>query len=177
MAVTKLTALFYNNLVITSPYSCLPPSLCLSTFYVMLVSLVPRVLFSGQCTLLTRSHPALTELSGTQGIQRCNLHPVPAACRISPIKHCQVAHTLKHIHHCHWWRFPMYINFIYPKTWCCQNIILLRYCNLTSFIGICMLHLIICDLFFGNIMYIWIFAHPRLTTYQLDWTRMLYKRK
>ena len=31
--------------------------------------------------------------------------------------------------------------------------------------------------FHRNIMYIWIFAHPRLTTYQLDWTRMLYKRK
>ena len=31
--------------------------------------------------------------------------------------------------------------------------------------------------FHGNIMYIWIFAHPRLTTYQLDWIRMLYKRK
>ena len=30
--------------------------------------------------------------------------------------------------------------------------------------------------FHRNIMYIWIFAHPRLTTYQLDWTRMLYKR-
>ena len=57
----------------------------------------------------------LTELSGAQGIQRCNLDPVPAACRISPIKHCQVAHTLKHIHHCRWWRFPMYIYFIYPK--------------------------------------------------------------
>ena len=77
--------------------------------------LVPRVQFSGQCTLLTRSHPALTELSGTQGIQRCNLDPVPAACRISPIKHCQVAHTLRHIHHCRWWRFPMYISSIYPK--------------------------------------------------------------
>ena len=66
-------------------------------------------------TLLTRSHPALTELSGTQGIQRCNLDPVPAACRISLIKHWQVAHTLKHIHHCRWWLFPMYIYFIYPK--------------------------------------------------------------
>ena len=53
--------------------------------------------------------------SGTQGIQWCNLDPVPAACRIRPIKHCQVAHTLKHIHHCRWWRFPMYIYFIYPK--------------------------------------------------------------
>ena len=31
--------------------------------------------------------------------------------------------------------------------------------------------------FHRNIMCIWIFAHPRLTTYQLDWTRMLYKRK
>ena len=31
--------------------------------------------------------------------------------------------------------------------------------------------------FHWNIMYIWLFAHPRLTTYQLDWTRMLYKRK
>ena len=31
--------------------------------------------------------------------------------------------------------------------------------------------------FHRNIMYIWIFAHPRLTTYQLDCTRMLYKRK
>ena len=31
--------------------------------------------------------------------------------------------------------------------------------------------------FHRNIMYIWIFAHLRLTTYQLDWTRMLYKRK
>ena len=31
--------------------------------------------------------------------------------------------------------------------------------------------------FHRNIMYIWIFAHPRLTTYRLDWTRMLYKRK
>ena len=31
--------------------------------------------------------------------------------------------------------------------------------------------------FHRNIMYIWIFAHPRLTTNQLDWTRMLYKRK
>ena len=31
--------------------------------------------------------------------------------------------------------------------------------------------------FHRNIMYIWIFTHPRLTTYQLDWTRMLYKRK
>ena len=31
--------------------------------------------------------------------------------------------------------------------------------------------------FHRNIVYIWIFAHPRLTTYQLDWTRMLYKRK
>ena len=31
--------------------------------------------------------------------------------------------------------------------------------------------------FHRNIMYIWMFAHPRLTTYQLDWTRMLYKRK
>ena len=31
--------------------------------------------------------------------------------------------------------------------------------------------------FHRNIMYIWIFAHPRLTTYQLDWTRILYKRK
>ena len=31
--------------------------------------------------------------------------------------------------------------------------------------------------FYRNIMYIWIFAHPRLTTYQLDWTPMLYKRK
>ena len=30
--------------------------------------------------------------------------------------------------------------------------------------------------FHRNIMYIWIFAHPRLTTYHLDWTRMLYKR-
>ena len=27
--------------------------------------------------------------------------------------------------------------------------------------------------FHRNIMYIWIFAHPRLITYQLDWTRML----
>ena len=26
--------------------------------------------------------------------------------------------------------------------------------------------------FHRNIMYIWIFAHPRLTSYQLDWTRM-----
>ena len=87
----------------------------LSLFYVMLVGLVPRVQFSGQCTLLTRSHPALTELSGTQGIQPCNLDPVPAACRISPIKHCRVAHTLKHIHHCRWWQFQLYIYFIYPK--------------------------------------------------------------
>ena len=31
--------------------------------------------------------------------------------------------------------------------------------------------------FHRNIVYIWIFAHPRLTTYQLDWTRMLYKQK
>ena len=31
--------------------------------------------------------------------------------------------------------------------------------------------------FHRNIMYIGIFAHPRLTTYHLDWTRMLYKRK
>ena len=31
--------------------------------------------------------------------------------------------------------------------------------------------------FHRNIMYIWIFAHPRLTTYQLDWTRMLDLRK
>ena len=41
--------------------------------------------------------------------------PVPVACRISPTKHCRVAHTLKHIHHCRWWWFPMYIYFIYPK--------------------------------------------------------------
>ena len=31
--------------------------------------------------------------------------------------------------------------------------------------------------FHRNIMYIWIFSHPWLTTYHLDWTRMLYKRK
>ena len=31
--------------------------------------------------------------------------------------------------------------------------------------------------FHRNIMYIWIFAHPRLTTYQLDCTQMLYKQK
>ena len=31
--------------------------------------------------------------------------------------------------------------------------------------------------FHRNITYILIFAHPWLTTYQLDWTRMLYKRK
>ena len=37
------------------------------------------------------------------GEQRCNLDAVPAAYRISPIKHCQVAHTLKHIHHMHGW--------------------------------------------------------------------------
>ena len=31
--------------------------------------------------------------------------------------------------------------------------------------------------FHRNIMYIWIFVHPRLIIRQLDWTRMLYKRK
>ena len=31
--------------------------------------------------------------------------------------------------------------------------------------------------FHRNIMYIWIFAHRWLTTYPLDWIRMLFKRK
>ena len=40
--------------------------------------------------------------------------PALAACRISPTKHCQITQTPRHIHHCRWWRFPMYIYFIFP---------------------------------------------------------------
>ena len=66
--------------------------------------------------LCWRGHTPLSSVAHTgHWNERCNLDPVPATCRISPIKHCQVAHTLKYIYHCRWWRFPMYINFIYPK--------------------------------------------------------------
>ena len=68
----------------------------------------------GQCTLLTRSHP--TELSNTQGIGMSGATSILSQLLVESaflsIKHCQVAHTLKH---CRWWRFPMYIYFIYPK--------------------------------------------------------------
>ena len=69
------------------------------------------------CLIYVSSDEGMAAGSGTSlhWNERCNLDPVPAACLISPIKHCQVAHTLKHVYHCRWWRFPMYINFIYPK--------------------------------------------------------------
>ena len=56
----------------------------------MLVSLVPRV------SDLWTVHSANEVTPCTD----CNLDPALAAYQISPIKHCQVAHAQKHIHHC-----------------------------------------------------------------------------
>ena len=64
------------------------------------------------------------QVAGTRSGSRGHRHraghhperdPALAARRISPIKHCQVAQTSKHIHHRRWWRFPMCIYFIFPK--------------------------------------------------------------
>ena len=78
--------------------------------------------------------------------------PAPAASRTSPIKHCQVAHTLKTHSSMSLVAISNVHIFHLPKIFCCQDILLFRYWHLTSFIGICMLHLpIICELFFGDI--------------------------
>ena len=59
----------------------------------------------------------LGDWSGSPGLHQLLVEPVP-------LKDCQVAHKLKHIHQCRWWRFPMcicaYISFI-------QNILLSEY--------------------------------------------------
>ena len=155
-------------------------SLSVFYIYVMLAGFVPRLSVLWTPSVHCTMHPAneatpslhwLTELEwhcpatkqqarpvghGTIAIERGVISwagerdPAPAACRISPIKHCQVAQTTKHIHHCRWWQFPKYIYFISPK----HDAVKILFCldigiyghihiNDIYFIGICTLNLLI----------------------------------
>ena len=118
------------------------------------------------------------------------------------IGHCCIMISSKRVHSCnghfHFWTNKQYKKWFGPRV----GLVLSRvhklsyaknkfFCSLNFFcekfpIKHCSTHnmwirwsfrSISSSYFLRNIMYIWIFAHPRLTTNQLDWTRMLYKRK
>ena len=106
------------------------------------------------------------QVAGTRSGSRGHRHraghhperdPALAARRISPIKHCQVAQTSKHIHHRRWWRFPMCIYFIFPKHdavkifFCLDIGIWHIYFTYTSLEYACCIFLFFRELFFGNI--------------------------
>ena len=118
------------------------------------------------------------------------------------IGHCCTMISLKRVHSCnghfHFWTkkqckkwFGRSSDWSYQESRSCHMRTKKFFCSLNFFcekfpIKHCSTHnmwirwsfrSIWSSYFHRNIMYIWICVHPRLITYQLDWTWMLYKRK